>query len=83
MSKQASNSFSESIQQYGCSEVVSLEEGLVDPAQLNYIDLLPKGARAKKRPTPVTAIAEHQGVALLYLIDNTDGKLTREKREET
>ncbi|MDF1658136.1 MAG: N-6 DNA methylase [Verrucomicrobiales bacterium] len=83
MSKQASNSFSESIQQYGCSEVVSLEEGLVDPAQLNYIDLLPKGARAKKRPTPVTAIAEHQGVALLYLVDDTDGKLTREKREET
>lgn len=83
MSAPAAQSLPERIRRYGCTEVVSLEGGLQDPTQLNYIDLLPKGRRATRLPTPVSAVAEHQGVALLYLVDDTDGSLDREKREKT
>ncbi len=71
---------------YGCTHVVPLEHGLVDPGQLDYIDLLPKGRKSKttrKRPTPVGAVAEYQGVALLYLVDDTEGKLSAEERLKT
>lgn len=83
MSAVASQPFPESVRRFGCTDVVSLEGGLRDPVQLNYIDLLPKGQRAKRLPTPVSAVAEHQGVALLYLIDDTNETLDREKREHT
>lgn len=71
------------VRQYGCTEVVSLEGGLASPSQLGYIDLLPKDRRSKNLPTAVSAIAEYQGVALLYLIDDTDDKLDKTKREQT
>ena len=51
---------------YGCTEVVRLDEKLSAPEQLDYLDLLPK--RVNEMPA-LTAVAEHQGTALLYLVD--------------
>jgi len=53
---------------YGCTSdvIIRLDEKLSAPAQLDYLDLLPK----QSNHTPVlTAVAEHQGIALLYLVD--------------
>lgn len=51
---------------YGCTSVIRLDERLSAPGQLDYLDLLPK----QSNQTPVlTAVAEHQGTALLYLVD--------------
>ena len=51
---------------YGCTAFVRLDEKLSQPEQLDYLDLLPK----QSNHTPVlTAVAEHQGAALLYLVD--------------
>ena len=51
---------------YGCTSVIRLDERLSAPAQLDYLDLLPK----QSNHTPLlTAVAEHQGTALLYLVD--------------
>jgi methylase of polypeptide subunit release factors len=51
---------------YGCTSVIRLDEKLSAPDQLDYLDLLPK----QSNYTPVvTAVAEHQGAALLYLVD--------------
>jgi len=51
---------------YGCTNVIRLDGKLSEPAQLDYLDLLP--TRASRAP-PLTAVAEHQGSALLYLVD--------------
>ena len=51
---------------YGCTDFVRLDEKLSTPAQLDYLDLLP--TRSNQTPT-LTAVAEHQGTALLYLVD--------------
>lgn len=53
---------------YGCTSdvIIRLDEKLSAPGQLDYLDLLPK----QSNHTPVlTAVAEHQGTALLYLVD--------------
>jgi hypothetical protein len=53
---------------YGCTSdvIIRLDEKLSSPEQLDYLDLLPK----QSNHTPVlTAVAEHQGTALLYLVD--------------
>ena len=53
---------------YGCSAVIRLDEQLSSAEQLDYLDLLPK----QSNHTPVlSAVAEHQGAALLYLVDAT------------
>lgn len=51
---------------YGCTDFVRLDGKLSTPAQLEYLDLLP--TRVNQIPT-LTAVAEHQGTALLYLLD--------------
>src|ERR1700722_11493563 len=51
---------------YGCSGVIRLDEKLTSAEQLDYLDLLPK--QSNHAPV-VTAVAEHQGAALLYLVD--------------
>ena len=51
---------------YGCTDFVPLDEKLSAPSQLDYLDLLP--TRSNQRAT-LTAVAEHQGTALLYLVD--------------
>ena len=51
---------------YGFSRVIRLDEKLTSAEQLDYLDLLPK----QSNHAPVlTAVAEHQGAALLYLVD--------------
>jgi hypothetical protein len=53
---------------YGCTSdvIIRLDEKLSAPEQLDYLDLLPK----QSNQTPgLTAVAEHQGTALLYLVD--------------
>lgn len=53
---------------YGCTSdvIIRLDETLSTPGQLDYLDLLPKQRTHKPR---LTAVAEHQGTALLYLVD--------------
>ncbi len=51
---------------YGCTDFVPLDEKLSTPAQLDYLDLLP--TRSNQTST-LSAVAEHQGTALLYLVD--------------
>jgi hypothetical protein len=53
---------------YGCTEIIRLDEALSQPEQLDYLDLLPKRSGASQS-VPVTAVAEHQGTALLYIFD--------------
>jgi len=53
---------------YGCTEIIRLDETLSKPEQLDYLDLLPKRGGVAQ-PVPVTAVAEHQGTALLYIFD--------------
>jgi hypothetical protein len=51
---------------YGCTEFIRLDEKLSRPEQLDYLDLLPK----QSNHAPVlTAVAEYQDAALLYLLD--------------
>lgn len=51
---------------YGCTSVIPLDQKLSVPSQLDYLDLLPK----QSNHTPLlTGVAEHQGTALLYLVD--------------
>ena len=58
--------FAQRLAAYGCTNVIRLDERLSAPAQLDYLDLLPK----QSNQTPMlTAVAEHQGTALLYLLD--------------
>jgi len=53
---------------YGCPEVVDLIPARAVPEQLEYLDLLPaRGSNSKK--VLVDGVVEHQGTALLYLLD--------------
>ncbi len=53
---------------FGCTKevVIRLDGRLSSPRQLDYLDLLPKQSNHTPR---LTAVAEHQGTALLYLVD--------------
>jgi len=54
----------ERLRPYGCPEIIPLDRPLFKPAQLEYLDLLPRQGKGD-----VAAVAEHQGTALLYLVD--------------
>lgn len=56
--------FAVRVSAYGCTDFTPLDKALSDPAQLNYLDLLPRRGTGR-----LTAVAEHQGTALLYLVD--------------
>jgi hypothetical protein len=51
---------------YGCTDFIRLDQKLSVPEQLDYLDLLP--TRSNQTPT-LSTVAEHQGTALLYLVD--------------
>lgn len=52
---------------FGVSKLVPLDVPLCSASQLGYLDLLPK--QAAHKGAGVHAVAEHQGAALLYLVD--------------
>jgi len=58
--------FAKRIAGYGCTDFIRLDGKLSTPAQIDYLDLLPANAN---QPPALTAVAEHQGSALLYLVD--------------
>ena len=58
-------SLTERMRAYGCPELIPLDEPPNRPEQMDYLDLLP-GPRSA---AVVHAVAEHQGTALLYLLD--------------
>lgn len=65
-SKPDSRPLDQRLAAYGCTSVIRLDKKLSASDQLDYLDLLPK----QGNHTPVlTAVAEHQGTALLYLVD--------------
>lgn len=53
---------------FGCSNLVLLNAQEASPALVEYFDLLPRRGTGPQ-PLPVHAVAEHQGVALLYIVD--------------
>ncbi len=54
---------------YGCTDIVRLDQKLTTPEQLDYLDLLP----TRSNETPIlSAVAAHQGTALLYVLDTGD-----------
>ena len=56
----------ERLHAYGCTDFIPLDEPLSSAAQIEYLDLLPR----KNVSAQVTAVVEHQGTALLYLVDS-------------
>jgi hypothetical protein len=62
-------SFLDCLKAFGCTDVVDLSKDAAAPAQLEYLDLLPKRGQSNPLPVPVAAVAEHQGAALLYLVN--------------
>lgn len=65
----APDSFTGSLVSFGCSNVVDLSPKESHPGQLEYLDLIPKRGQPALLPVPVAAVAEHQGTALLYIVD--------------
>ncbi len=57
---------SERMRAFGCPDLIQLDEPPKSPAQIEYLDLLP---RRRSAPASVNAVAEHQGTALLFLLD--------------
>ena len=61
-----SGSLAARLASYGCTDIVRLDEKLTTPEQLDYLDLLP----TRSNETPIlSAVAAHQGTALLYVLD--------------
>ena len=52
---------------FGAPKLVPLDRPLSESSQLNYLDLLPK--QASHKGAGLHAVAEHQGIAMLYLVD--------------
>jgi len=63
------NSFVEGLTAFGCTDVVDLSKDAAAPGQLEYLDLIPRRGEINPLPVAVAAVAEHQGIALLYLVN--------------
>lgn len=62
----SSDSLEVRLASYGCTDIVRLDAKLTTPEQLDYLDLLP----TRSNETPIlSAVAAHQGTALLYVLD--------------
>ncbi len=59
----------ERLKAYGCGTVVTLNQPLNSPEQLDYLDLLPRSGTAAAKTKLLSAVAEDQGTALLYMIE--------------
>ncbi|MCX6856896.1 MAG: hypothetical protein NTV80_18555, partial [Verrucomicrobia bacterium] len=62
---------SERMAAFGCSDLVLLSADEDSPSLVEYFDLLPRRGSGPQ-PLPVHAVAEHQGVALLYIVDASE-----------
>ncbi len=67
--KVADDRLTEHLRAYGCPELIRLDRPLSEPDQLDYLDLLPRRRNAPE--LPLAGVAEHQGTALLYVVDAT------------
>lgn len=67
--KAADDSLAEHLRAFGCPGLIRLDRPLSEPGQLEYLDLLPK--RKSSPALPLAGVAEHQGTALLYVVDAT------------
>ena len=56
----------ERVKSYGLPGLIRLDAPPSEPDQVDYLDLLP---RSKRERAELSAVAEHQGTALLYLVD--------------
>jgi hypothetical protein len=65
----ADDSFTGSLRAFGCTDVVDLSPKDARPEQLEYLDLMPRRGKPLPLPVPIAAVAEHQGTALLYIVD--------------
>ena len=63
---------SEQLKAYGCPNPVLLDADEAKPELVEYLDLLPRRGSVRQ-PLPVDAVAEHQGTALLYVVDSRSG----------
>lgn len=52
---------------FGCTDLIRLDQAPQNPAQIEYLDLIPR--RGSTSAPSVNAVVEHQGTALLYLLD--------------
>ncbi len=59
-------SLGERMKAFGCPDLVRLDLPPTEADQIDYLDLLPRSSRA---PISLSAVAEFQGSALLYLRD--------------
>lgn len=55
---------------YGCPSLIRLDRPAVDPAQVDYLDLLPKSRGSSA--SHLAGVVESQGTALLYILDGTE-----------
>lgn len=69
----------ERVKVYGCPDLVRLDEPFTHPAQIEYLDLLPRRGSTARDPV-LSAVAEHQGTALLYLLDPSGGAAVEAKK---
>lgn len=58
------------VRSYGLPGLIRLDAPPSEPSQVDYLDLLP---RSKRERAELSAVAEHQGSALLYLLDAEAG----------
>lgn len=58
---------SKQMRSFGCPDLIPLDQPLSSPLQIEYLDLLPK--KGTSSAPLVTGVAEHQGTALLYVLD--------------
>jgi len=63
-----SRPLTERMSAYGCTHLIRLDEPLSRPEQIEYLDLLPR----RQSSLCLDAVAEHQGAALLYVLDACD-----------
>jgi hypothetical protein len=64
-------SLAERLRAYGCIDPIPLDKDHKTPEQIEYLDLLSQQTAAAKQPK-VDAVVEHQGAALLYVVDGCD-----------
>ena len=66
---------------FGCPDLIPLRRPTSDPAQIQYLDLLPSPETPAETLLP-QAVAEFQGIAVIYLLDSGENGSEREQIRE-